>query len=630
TRHAPDQTSIYIDAEEHELGDLNEPANYKTALLDPKFDKWPNAMNVEMQSMKDNQVWDLVDLLPNGKTIGSKWLFKKKIDMDGVVHTYKTHLVAKGFTQTYEVDYEETFSHVAEIRVIRILIVIAAFYDYEIWQWMSKTAFLNGHLSKEKCGAQLVSAAYLVAFRGSVAHNRVYYGQVNNDLVQVLKHVNLPPSTSTLLAIPIGYWKDLSANLTLIFVGLRVPMESFAYKEYGIRFMLAPRSAKALQEKALLKLHGMRKLPGSPSFGASEDFPLGVNTAFVYYELVVVDKLWSSFLVGLVEHYLAEIHMKCDAQLVSATYLVAFRGSVTHNWCFAMKDLGEAAYILRIKIYRDISKRLIGLCQSAYIEKVLKRFFMKNSKHEKAEYIAALDAYKEVVWVKKFIYGLGVVPIIEEPIKIPEPLLYLMNQESLKMPDIIDDNELALVDPPKRKKRGPAKLKEKPIEPFKVEFDNKKRAIGKVYAKQQTNYAHLGRSGYRRMDVDLSKVELDEALRAEILNIAYDRMRNWILARITSPNISKNMEELFRKIDVDKKMAQGLIPKEKGADPLIVVLGPEHGGRIRTVGDGIAIVDRKLAQRDAKRDEKRDAEGDAARDAARDAEIKVESKNVER
>ncbi|GKE87636.1 retrotransposon protein, putative, ty1-copia subclass [Tanacetum coccineum] len=49
--------------------------------------------------------------------------------------------------------------------------------------------------------------------------------------------------------------------------------------------------------------------------------------------------------------------------------------------CFAMKDLGEAAYILGIKIYRDRSKRLIGLCQSAYIEKIIKIFYMENSKH---------------------------------------------------------------------------------------------------------------------------------------------------------------------------------------------------------------------------------------------------------
>nr|GFA16696.1 retrotransposon protein, putative, Ty1-copia subclass [Tanacetum cinerariifolium] len=83
------------------------------------------------------------------KTIGSKWLFKKKTDMDGVVYIFKARLVAKGFTQTYGVDYKETFSPVEDIRAIRILIAIAAYYDYEIWQMDVKTAFLNGHLSEE-------------------------------------------------------------------------------------------------------------------------------------------------------------------------------------------------------------------------------------------------------------------------------------------------------------------------------------------------------------------------------------------------------------------------------------------------------------------------------------------------
>nr|GEX50983.1 hypothetical protein [Tanacetum cinerariifolium] len=55
TRHAPDCMCLYVDAEEHELGDLGEPANYKAALLDPKSDKWLNVMNVEIQSMKDNE-----------------------------------------------------------------------------------------------------------------------------------------------------------------------------------------------------------------------------------------------------------------------------------------------------------------------------------------------------------------------------------------------------------------------------------------------------------------------------------------------------------------------------------------------------------------------------------------------
>ncbi|GKA76990.1 putative RNA-directed DNA polymerase [Tanacetum coccineum] len=123
--------------------------NYKAALADPEYDKWLEAMNTEMQSMKDNQVWIQVELPPNGRTVGSKWLFKKKTDMDGNVHTFKARLVAKGYTQTYGVDYGETFSPVAYIRAIRTLLAIAAFYDYEIWHMDVKTTFLNGHLSED-------------------------------------------------------------------------------------------------------------------------------------------------------------------------------------------------------------------------------------------------------------------------------------------------------------------------------------------------------------------------------------------------------------------------------------------------------------------------------------------------
>ncbi|GJS04394.1 retrotransposon protein, putative, ty1-copia subclass [Tanacetum coccineum] len=91
----------------------------------------------------------LVDLPPNAKTVGSKWLFKKKTDMYGNVHTYKARFVAKGYTQTYGIDYEESFSPVAEIRAIRILIAIEAYYDYKIWKMDVKNAFLNSYLNKD-------------------------------------------------------------------------------------------------------------------------------------------------------------------------------------------------------------------------------------------------------------------------------------------------------------------------------------------------------------------------------------------------------------------------------------------------------------------------------------------------
>nr|GEU84177.1 retrotransposon protein, putative, Ty1-copia subclass [Tanacetum cinerariifolium] len=69
----------------------------------------------------------ILDLPPNGKIVGSKWLFKKKTDMDGAVHIYEARLMAKGYTQTPEINYEKTFSPVAYIKSIRILIAIVVF-----------------------------------------------------------------------------------------------------------------------------------------------------------------------------------------------------------------------------------------------------------------------------------------------------------------------------------------------------------------------------------------------------------------------------------------------------------------------------------------------------------------------
>nr|GEU75043.1 hypothetical protein [Tanacetum cinerariifolium] len=78
----PYENTSEVHNEEYELGDLNGPLDYKAALLDPESDKWLEAMNTKIQSMKDNQVWVLVERPPNGRTIRSKWIFKKKTEMD--------------------------------------------------------------------------------------------------------------------------------------------------------------------------------------------------------------------------------------------------------------------------------------------------------------------------------------------------------------------------------------------------------------------------------------------------------------------------------------------------------------------------------------------------------------------
>lgn len=69
--------------------------------------------------------------------------------MDGNLITYKARMVAKGFKQIEGVDYDETFSPVAMVKSIRIILTIAAFHDYEIWQMEVKAAFLNGDLKED-------------------------------------------------------------------------------------------------------------------------------------------------------------------------------------------------------------------------------------------------------------------------------------------------------------------------------------------------------------------------------------------------------------------------------------------------------------------------------------------------
>ena len=77
------------------------------------------------------------------RLIGCKWIYKKKSGIYGKVETFKARLVAKGYTQKEGVDYEETFSPVAMLKLIRILLSIATSLDYEIWQMDVKLCLIS-------------------------------------------------------------------------------------------------------------------------------------------------------------------------------------------------------------------------------------------------------------------------------------------------------------------------------------------------------------------------------------------------------------------------------------------------------------------------------------------------------
>ncbi|RVW39243.1 Retrovirus-related Pol polyprotein from transposon TNT 1-94 [Vitis vinifera] len=110
---------------------------------------WRQAMVDEMAALHSNGTWDLV-VLPSGKsTVGCRWVYAVKVGPDGQVARLKARLVAKGYTQVYGSDYGDTFSPVAKIASVRLLLSMAAMCSWPLYQLDIKNAFLHGDLAEE-------------------------------------------------------------------------------------------------------------------------------------------------------------------------------------------------------------------------------------------------------------------------------------------------------------------------------------------------------------------------------------------------------------------------------------------------------------------------------------------------
>ena len=270
----------------------NDPLTYSEAVNDSNSKKWREAMDSEIQSMHQNQVWYLVDPPEGIVPIGCKWIFKKKIGADGHIDTFKARLVAKGYRQRQGVDYDETFSPVAMIKSIMILLAIAAHYDYEVWQMDVKTAFLNGNLEEE-----------------------VYM----------------------------------------------IQPEGYTSKEFPEKVCRLQRSIYGLKQASRSWNMRFDKTVRSYNFIKNEDEPC------------VYKKISGSAITFLVLYVDDILLIGNDVGMLSSV-----KAWLSKN--FSIKDLGEATYVLGTRIYRDRSRRLLGLSQSMYIDTIVKRFGMENSK----------------------------------------------------------------------------------------------------------------------------------------------------------------------------------------------------------------------------------------------------------
>ncbi len=126
-----------------------EPQTMQEMLNGKDAKKWEMAMQEEYDSLVVNNTWSLVPLPKGRKLISCKQVFKIKHGVDGEVERYKARLVARGFTQTFGVDYNETFAHVTKFVSIRCILALATIEDMEIHQMDVKTTFLNGDLEED-------------------------------------------------------------------------------------------------------------------------------------------------------------------------------------------------------------------------------------------------------------------------------------------------------------------------------------------------------------------------------------------------------------------------------------------------------------------------------------------------
>ncbi|XP_026475639.1 uncharacterized protein LOC113380719 [Ctenocephalides felis] len=126
---------------------MEEPKTIKEAMSRPDKQYWMDAIAEELKSFEENKAWELVNMPENCSIVDCKWVFKRKVDTENQVR-YRARLVARGFTQQYGVDYDETFSPVVRHSTLRLLMALSVRLGLSITHLDVTTAFLNGHLKE--------------------------------------------------------------------------------------------------------------------------------------------------------------------------------------------------------------------------------------------------------------------------------------------------------------------------------------------------------------------------------------------------------------------------------------------------------------------------------------------------
>ena len=303
------------------VGNIPEPKTFREVLSSPYKEYWLEAVVDELQSMRDMDVFEKVRaavLSREGRrAIGCKWIFKVKYLSDGRVDRFKARLVAQGFSQREGIDFKETFAPVMMYKSMRVMLVGSCALDYEIKQMDVQTAFLYG------------------------------------DMEEVV-YMRMPPGME--------YMDGMEGAVNTCTLGSAPSVERGGDgNEYVLRLKKALYGTKQASRQWYQNMNTTLRMCG---------FQPCVTDPCVY---VKQSRTGQPMWIGLfVDDLLPQYHLTDEEEWKETKAILMNR--------YKMKDLGDAEWVLGMKIHRDRKRRTLKLDQSQYLERVLKEFGMEECK----------------------------------------------------------------------------------------------------------------------------------------------------------------------------------------------------------------------------------------------------------
>eukprot|EP00268_Persea_americana_P015414 TRINITY_DN17101_c0_g1_i5.p1 TRINITY_DN17101_c0_g1~~TRINITY_DN17101_c0_g1_i5.p1 ORF type:complete len:525 (+),score=94.13 TRINITY_DN17101_c0_g1_i5:1509-3083(+) len=449
------------------MGDAcdNEPKSYVEAKGNSE---WQEAMQEEISALNKNSTWELVPKPKNAELVTCKWVYKLKKRADGTIDRHKARLVARGFSQQYGVDYEETFSPVAKMVTIRTIISLAAYKCWKLWQLDVKNAFLYGELDRDIFMEQpqgFISKEFpdhvcrlKKALYGLKQAPRAWYGKIAQYLDFCgFKSSSADPSlfikkTPTMCTILLLYVDDMiitgddNAEITRLQEALSIRFEMKSLGEascfLGLEveksdgyFVSQKRYAASLLNRFHMEESKAMTTPMEPFLRLTKDEGKPLEDATLFRQLVgslfflTITRPDITFSVGVVSQFMEK---PCEGHLITAKRILHYdNGTLNFGLLYKQHVSFSLSGFVDADWAGDVNDRrsTTGYCfntGSAAVSWCSKKQTTVALSSCEAEYMAATMATQECIWLKRLIQDL--VSVFNLPVPI-----YCDNESAIKL-----------------------------------------------------------------------------------------------------------------------------------------------------------------------------------------------------